>query len=62
LDLELLGLTGEMDGKEIVPTEEAKQLVEYLLSLRNGPRLFETPMPKQPKPASDPQLAAADTE
>lgn len=38
-------------GFEIVPTEDAKRLVAYLLSLKNGPRLFETPMPKPRKPA-----------
>lgn len=49
--------TGAMDqaylpeaGVEIVPTEDAKRLVAYLLSLKNGPRLFETPMPKARKP------------
>ncbi len=35
---------------QVVPTEKGRHLVAYLLSLRNGPRLFETPMPKQPKP------------
>lgn len=38
-------------GFEIVPTEDAKRLVAYLLSLKNRPRLFETPMPKARKPA-----------
>lgn len=62
LDLEALGMDSEMAGKEIVPTDKAKKLVAYLLSLRNGPRLFETPMPKQPKPSSEPQLAVAGAE
>ena len=35
---------------QVVPTEKGRHLVAYLLSLRNGPRLFETPMPKQAKP------------
>jgi cbb3-type cytochrome oxidase cytochrome c subunit len=34
---------------EIIPTDDAKRLVAYLLSLQNGPRLFETPMPKARK-------------
>ncbi len=42
----------------VVPTEKGRQLVAYLLSLRNGPRLFETPMPKQVKP--QPAIAVAD--
>jgi cbb3-type cytochrome oxidase cytochrome c subunit len=44
----------EVDGTEqlVEPTEKGRQLVAYLLSLRSGPRLFETPMPKQSKPAS----------
>ncbi len=50
-------------GFEIVPTKEARQLVAYLLSLRNGPRIFETPMPKQSKPKTDaapaPEVASA---
>lgn len=59
LDFTNEAATGNVDGSclpeegyEVVPTEDAKRLVAYMLSLQNGPRLFETPMPKAEKPAS----------
>jgi cbb3-type cytochrome oxidase cytochrome c subunit len=38
-------------GEEVVPKPEAKSLVAYLLSLRAGTPLFETPMTLPPAPA-----------
>jgi cbb3-type cytochrome oxidase cytochrome c subunit len=49
-----LQLTGELAppaGYEIVPTEEARALVAYLLSLRADAPLFEAPMTPPPAPA-----------
>jgi cbb3-type cytochrome oxidase cytochrome c subunit len=50
-----LKLTGEFapePGHEIVPKDEAKALVAYLLSLRTSAVLFETPMGAPPAPAA----------
>jgi len=50
-----LKLTGEFaseTGYETVPKDEAKALVAYLLSLRTGVVLFETPMTAPPAPAA----------
>ena len=37
-------------GYEVVPTDEAKALVAYLLSLQAQAPLFEAPLPPQPEP------------
>ena len=42
---------GPEPGHEIVPAEEARALVAYLLSLKYDTALFEAPMPQQEKPA-----------
>ena len=43
-------------GKEVVPTEQARQLAAYLLSLHETGVIFETP-PPQPPPTNAPAAA-----
>ena len=57
-----LKLTGEFapePGYEIVPTDKAKQLVAYLLSLRTETVVFETPMTVAAAPVSTNAPAAS---
>ena len=51
---DVLKLTGELAapaGFEIVPTDKARELVAYLLSLRADAPLYETPVTPPPAPA-----------
>jgi cytochrome c oxidase cbb3-type subunit 2 len=57
---EALQIPGAPTDIEIVPKPEAHALVAYLLSLRQGPPLFEAPLPIQPTNAP-PAEAATDT-
>lgn len=41
---------GKEEGWEVVPTDEAKSLVAYLVSLRADTSLFEAPLPPEPEP------------
>lgn len=59
---EALQLTGELappPGYEIVPTEKARALVAYLLSLRADAPLFEAPM--TPPPSAAPAAPATNS-
>jgi hypothetical protein len=54
-----LKLTGEFAppaGYEIVPTDDARALVAYLLSLRTDAPLFESPLTPPPGPPRPPML------
>jgi cytochrome c oxidase cbb3-type subunit 2 len=55
----LPNMPGAPAGFEVMPNEEAKQLVAYLLSLHSQGVLFETPPP--PKPATNAVAATAAT-
>jgi cbb3-type cytochrome oxidase cytochrome c subunit len=57
-----LKLTGEFAppaGYEIVPTDDARALVAYLLSLRTDAPLFESPFTPPPAPAAATNAVAA---
>ena len=47
------------EGYEVVPTREAKALVEYLMSLRAETPVFEAPLNPKPKPAAETNAATA---
>jgi cytochrome c oxidase cbb3-type subunit 2 len=49
--LQMVGDFAPPAGSEIVPTEEARALVAYLLSLRADAPLFESPVTPPPAPA-----------
>lgn len=53
-----LKIEGEPADLEVVPTERARALAAYILSLRANVGLFEAPLPVQPKPAGEDTNAA----
>ncbi len=57
--LKLTGDSAPAAGFEIVPTDEARQLVAYLLSLRSDAPLFESPVTPPPAPAPSTNTVAA---
>lgn len=58
--LKLTGDLAPVEGREIVPTDEARYLAAYLLSLKSEVALFEAPLPPPP-PAPATNAPPADT-
>lgn len=56
--LKLTGAVAPPTGYEIVPTDDARALVAYLLSLRTDAPLFESPFTPPPAPAATNAVAA----
>lgn len=57
----LTGLSGLEEGVEIVPTDDARTLVAYLLSLKTGSSLFEAPAPAPAEAEAQAEEEAVDT-